>query len=74
MVMRVLPVYKYAYYVHVWCPWKVEEDMGSTGTRLTDGCEPLSGCWELNPGPLQEVQVFLTFGSCLQPHTITFQP
>jgi hypothetical protein len=24
------------------------------------GCEPPCGCWELNPGPLQEQQVLLT--------------
>ena len=25
-----------------------------------DGCEPPCGCWELNPGPLEEQSVFLT--------------
>ena len=23
-------------------------------TGVTDSCEPLCGCWELNPGPVQE--------------------
>lgn len=27
------------------------------GTGVTDGCEPLFGCWELVLGPLQEEQV-----------------
>jgi hypothetical protein len=32
-----------------------------------DSYEPPSGCWELNPGPLQEQQVILTFEPSLQP-------
>jgi hypothetical protein len=27
---------------------------------ITDGCEPLYGCWELNSGPLEEQTVLLT--------------
>lgn len=30
------------------------------GTRVIDGCEPLCGCCELNPGPLQKQPVLLT--------------
>lgn len=26
-------------------------------TGITDGCEPLCGCWELNPGLLEEEAV-----------------
>jgi hypothetical protein len=26
----------------------------SASDSITDGCEPLCGCWELNPGPLEE--------------------
>jgi hypothetical protein len=29
-------------------------------SRVTDACESLCGCWELNPGPLQEQPVLLT--------------
>ena len=36
-----------------------KEGIGSPGTGVTDKCEHLCGCWELNPDPLQE-QVFLT--------------
>jgi hypothetical protein len=36
---------------------------------ITDGCEPLCGCWELNSGPLEEQSVPLTAEpSLLQPH------
>lgn len=34
--------------------------------KLVGGCELLSGCWKLNPGPLQEQQMLLT-ASPLQP-------
>jgi hypothetical protein len=34
---------------------------------ITDGCEPLSGCWELNSGPLEEQSVLLTAEPSLQP-------
>jgi hypothetical protein len=33
-----------------------------------DGCEPPCGCWELNPGPLEEQPVLLTPEPSLQPH------
>lgn len=29
------------------------------GTEVTDNCEPLCGCWEMNLGRVQEQQVFL---------------
>lgn len=35
-------------------PQRAEKDVGSFGTRITDGCEALYCCWELNPSPLQE--------------------
>jgi hypothetical protein len=34
---------------------------------ITDGCEPLCGCWELNSGPLQEQPVSLTAEPSLSP-------
>jgi hypothetical protein len=34
---------------------------------ITDGCEPLCGCWELNSEPLEEQSVLLTAGPSLQP-------
>ena len=32
----------------------------SSGTGVTDNCELLCGCWDLNLGPLEEQLVFLT--------------
>jgi hypothetical protein len=34
---------------------------------ITDGCEPPSGSWELNSGPLEEQSVLLTSEPSLQP-------
>lgn len=46
-----------------------EEDIGSPGTDVREGCE-LCGCWGLNLDHLQDHQVLLTtepFSQSLQP-------
>lgn len=48
------------YYMHAQLPQKSQEDIKSPGTGVTDYHESLCKCWELNPGPLQEQQMFLT--------------
>jgi hypothetical protein len=40
-----------------------------TSDPITDGCEPLCGCWEVNSGPLEERSVLLTTEPSLQPLT-----
>lgn len=45
---------------HVWCPRWLEEGVGSSGPGVTDSCEPPSGCWESNLGPLAKQPVLLT--------------
>lgn len=43
------------------CLWRSVGDAGSpVSMGLMDGCELLSRCWELNPGPLQDQLVLLT--------------
>ena len=37
---------------------------------ITDGCEPLCGCWELNLGPLEEQSALLTSEPPLQPQYV----
>ena len=54
------------YHVCAWCLWWPEEGIGSPGTGVTDSCELPCGCWELNPGPLEEQSVLLTTGPSLQ--------
>jgi hypothetical protein len=49
---------------------KRPEDVRSPGTR--DSCEPLCGCWETNPGPLEEKQVFLITEPSLQIDLLCF--
>ena len=39
----------------------------SPGTGSSDSCELPCGCWELNPGPLEEQSVLLTAEPFLQP-------
>jgi hypothetical protein len=34
---------------------------------MTDGCEPPSGSWKLNSGPLEEKSVLLTAEPSVQP-------
>ena len=43
------------------------EGVRSPGTGVTDRCEVPCGCWELNPGSLQEQPVLLTAEPSLQP-------
>ncbi|XP_051053363.1 E3 ubiquitin-protein ligase NEDD4 [Phodopus roborovskii] len=41
---------------------------GSPGSDGTDGCDPPCGCWELNPGSLEEDHLFFTTEPCLHSH------
>lgn len=40
-----------------WCSWRSEHGAGYLGNGVTDSCELLCACLELNPGPLQGPQV-----------------
>ena len=42
----------------VWYPQSSGDSVRSLGTGGADGCEPPRGCWESNPGPLQEQMLF----------------
>lgn len=46
--------------MYAWFPWRSEETLEYPGTGVTHSYEPPCGCWESNPGPLQEQQVLLT--------------
>ena len=52
--------------VYVWCLQRSEEGIRFFGTGVLNGCEWLRECSELNLGPLEEQQVFLTTESTLQ--------
>ena len=49
MCMSVLPAWMHVCHIS---PQKSEKDYRNPRTRVVDSCEPLSGCWELNSGPL----------------------
>ncbi|ERE84501.1 E3 ubiquitin-protein ligase [Cricetulus griseus] len=53
--------------LYAWYPRKPEKGIGYFGNGVIDSCELPCGCWESNPGPLQEQQVLLTMGPSLQP-------
>lgn len=55
----------YANQMCAWC-WRSEEGVISSGTRITDGFETPSGCWEPNLGSLHELQMLLIFEPYLQ--------
>lgn len=46
------------YHIHA-VPWR-QEDIGSPGISVMNGCESPWGCWESNLGLLPEQQVLLT--------------
>lgn len=57
MHIDVLPAYMP--YISCAVPTETRKGHWIPRTRIADGCEPLGGCWESNPGPLEEQ---------LQPH------
>lgn len=60
LYVSVLPACMYVY-THHWCLDKSEEGIRFPEIGVMHGCEPLCGYWKLNPGPLQEQPLFLTF-------------
>lgn len=51
---------------------KGQGSVGASGTGITGGCEVPWGCWEPNPGPLEEQRVLLATEPSLQPQHRTF--
>lgn len=47
------------YHMRTWCPRRSEEDIRLLGIRIKNGNDSPCGCWESNPGLLQEQQVLL---------------
>lgn len=54
-------------FTHVQWLWSSEEDATPPGAGVASGCEPLCGCWALNPGLSQKEQVLLSIKLCPQP-------
>ena len=62
----------YNYVIQAWCPRRPEEGIRIPETRVTDGCEPPCGCWELNLsyGDVRAELLTAGPGSSLLPHRI----
>lgn len=56
--MSVLPTCISVHHFHA-VPKKARRGHQISGTALSDGCEPLCGCWEVNPHPLAEHPVLV---------------
>lgn len=52
MFVSVLPACMDAHHVHAWWPRRSEQGIEFPGSRVIDGCMPLSQCLELNIDPL----------------------
>lgn len=72
MFVSVLPTCTSMYHMHALCSQRPEEGDRLSGTGVTDGCELPRGCWEQNPGHLQEQPVPLTWGDLLSPQLPVF--
>jgi hypothetical protein len=60
-------------YIQLAVPMNAREGTGSSGTGVTNDCgSPVCRCWRLNPGPLEEQQVFLSSEPTLQPTLTCF--
>lgn len=66
--MRVLHVRMCSVYMHAIC----EVGIGFPGPAVTDDCEPPSGFWAMNPGPLQGQPVLLSAGTSLRPRVALY--
>jgi hypothetical protein len=62
----------YLFYLH-WCFSYICEGVRCPGTGVTDSCELPCGCWELNPGPLEDHLVLLVAKPSLQPKNFLMQ-
>lgn len=70
MCMGILPTCTSVHPLSIYCPQRPEEGAESSGTGVSNGCEPPCGPWELNPGPLEEQQPVLSITEhSLQPHS-----
>lgn len=59
------------HHVHA-VPTEARKGMGSPRNEVIDGSELPWGCWELNPGLLEEPQLLLTPEPSLQPQSYFF--
>lgn len=42
------------HHMHAWCLWSPEEDVATLDSGVKNSCKSLCGCWDWNPGPLDD--------------------
>ena len=57
LCMSVSPECMYANHIHTWNLQRSEDSVRSPETEVTDACEPLCVCWELNVDSLHVVSL-----------------
>lgn len=62
----------YVHHVYAWCTRRPEEGIKSLETGVTNGCQPPEGCWEPNPGPLQEQPALLGLNHLSSPQQLVW--
>ena len=62
VILKAFTLFNY-FVLHVWVPGT----QGCPGTEVIDSFELPSGCWELNPDPLEEPLLLLTTQPSFQP-------
>jgi hypothetical protein len=63
----------FIYYTYSVLPAYILASQKRTPDLIMHGCEPPSGCWELNSGPLEEHPVLLTAEPSLQPWKLSYE-
>lgn len=58
-------------HLQAWSSLRTEKGVRAPGTGVTHDCEPPCGCWDSNPGPLEEQLVLLTTEPSLQPQGLS---
>jgi hypothetical protein len=65
--MGILPANMSVHHMHTHVSVEIRRGYWIPGAGVTDSCELLCGCWELNLGPLQKQPVLSTPEPALQP-------
>ena len=65
---RISLLFKYLFILYMWvlC-FCLQAQQERTLDPITESCEPLCGCWELNSDPLEEQSVLLTTEPSISP-------
>lgn len=74
MFMGVLSACMCVCHGYAWCSGGSEEGVRSSGTVVTNGCEPLGGCWELSLDLCRSSKCSYLLSPVSSPWPCTFNP